>query len=236
MTIELLAYLVPRGRREEWLAEWRGELAFLADRPLERRALAAGVWRDALFLRLEWMKAEFAPGAPLRLLAGLACAAGASAVIASRALHIPGKAPAFAFLIAFVLLILPATMPIYIGDYSSVDNRRRRAFFAAKMTLVLAACYFLWCAALPHVKHGSVHATMIGCVVALRWAIIEQRHRCPVCLHKLQQPVRVGQPSYTLLGWSGTEWICAQGHGVLHEPIAPTTSFMRHTWSRLFSQ
>ena len=160
MRIELLAYLVPSVRREEWLAEWRAELAFLVDRPLDRRALAAGAWSDALHLRLEWMKVEFAQGAPLRLLAGLACAAGASAVIASRALHIPGKAPAFAFLIAFALLILPATMPIYIGDYSSVDNRRRRAFFAAKMTLVLAACYFLWCAALPHVKHGSVHATM----------------------------------------------------------------------------
>lgn len=230
MNIETLAYIVPRARREEWLAEWRAELAFLADRPEARRALAKGALRDAVHLRVEQ---DFAPGAPMRQLATLAAIAGLCAVAAANAQHIPGKAPAFAFLIAVVLLILPATMPMSRGDYSAVDTRNRRAFFFAKLTLVLTACYFTWCAALPHVKHGTAHATMIACVAALRWAIIEQRHRCPVCLHKLQQPVRVGQPSYTLLGWSGTEWICAKGHGVLHEPIAPTTSFMRHTWSRL---
>jgi hypothetical protein len=236
MKIELLAYIVPRAKREEWLAEWRGELAFLADAPAAQRELTRGAWRDAAALRFEAVKRSFAPGAPIRLLAALAGIACACAAAAAVSVSVPGKGPAFVFLIAIVLLILPATMQVSRGDYSAVDNRGRRGFYFAKLALVLTACYFAWCAALPHVKNGAVHATMIGCVVALRWAILEQRRRCPVCSHTLRQPVRVGQPSYTLLGWSGIEWICTRGHGVLHEPIAPTTSFRRHTWSRLFTQ
>lgn len=235
MNIDRLARIVPRARREEWLAEWRAELAFLADRPEARAALAAGAFHDAIHLRLEWAREMSAPGTPLRLLSSLAAITCMTAIVAANATHIPGKAPAYAFMIAFGLLILPATMPMSRGDYTSIDNRQRRLFFLAKMILVLAAGYFVWCAALPYVKYGAVQFTMAGCVAALRWAILEQRRRCPVCLRRLQQPVRVGQPSYTLLGWSGTEWICTQGHGVLHEPIAPTTSFMRHTWSRLMS-
>ncbi len=53
---------------------------------------------------------------------------------------------------------------------------------------------------------------------SLRMALDDQKYRCQQCLRLLRQPVRVGPPSYNLLNWSGTEMVCADGHGVLQSP------------------
>jgi hypothetical protein len=55
------------------------------------------------------------------------------------------------------------------------------------------------------------------------WAIADQRARCRECLRLLCLPVRIGCPGHVLLDWSGTEFLCAQGHGVLHVPDLETS-------------
>jgi len=36
-------------------------------------------------------------------------------------------------------------------------------------------------------------------LLAFRWALIDQRQRCPVCLRLLTSPTRIGAPSQTFL-------------------------------------
>jgi hypothetical protein len=53
---------------------------------------------------------------------------------------------------------------------------------------------------------------------SVRLVLADQLQRCQRCLRLLRQPVRVGPPSYNLLNWSGTELVCADGHGLLQIP------------------
>ncbi|MBV9267453.1 MAG: hypothetical protein JO061_14875 [Acidobacteriaceae bacterium] len=55
------------------------------------------------------------------------------------------------------------------------------------------------------------------------WAVADQRARCRECLRLLCFPVRIGCPGHVLLDWSGTEFLCSQGHGVLHVPDLETS-------------
>jgi hypothetical protein len=71
------------------------------------------------------------------------------------------------------------------------------------------------------------------CLFGLRWALRDQRQRCPVCLGKLTHPARVGQPSRNFLAFNGTELICVGGHGLLHVPEIPTSWFSTQRWMYL---
>ena len=53
-------------------------------------------------------------------------------------------------------------------------------------------------------------------ILVLRWVIMDQQRRCPVCLRLLTTPVRIGTPSRTFLEWYGAESTCSRGHGLLH--------------------
>jgi hypothetical protein len=79
------------------------------------------------------------------------------------------------------------------------------------------------------------YAMLVGYILAFRWMLIDQRRRCPVCLRVLTGPVRIGQPSHTVLDWYGTELMCAKGHGLLHVPDTPTCSFDTQRWLYLDS-
>jgi len=57
--------------------------------------------------------------------------------------------------------------------------------------------------------------------LGLRWALLDQEHRCQRCLRVLGQPTRVGPPSRNFLDWSGTELACQDGHGLLHVAEMP---------------
>jgi hypothetical protein len=72
-------------------------------------------------------------------------------------------------------------------------------------------------------------------LLALRWALIDQRQRCPVCLRLLNNPVRIGTPSQTFLEWYGVESTCSRGHGLLHVPEIPSSYSGNSTWLRLGS-
>ena len=55
-------------------------------------------------------------------------------------------------------------------------------------------------------------------------------------------PIPIGCPSQTFLEWYGTEFICAQGYGLLHVPeiltscySSPRWLYLDRSWSSLFS-
>jgi hypothetical protein len=73
-------------------------------------------------------------------------------------------------------------------------------------------------------------ATSIG---ALRWVVMDQRRRCPVCLRLLTNPVRIGSASQTFLEWYGTESTCSRGHGLLHVPEISASYNSTEQWLRL---
>jgi hypothetical protein len=67
-------------------------------------------------------------------------------------------------------------------------------------------------------------------IVVFRWAIADQRKRCPVCLRRLINPTRIGEASHMFLDWYGTELVCARGHGLLHTPEIPTSCYSTDHW------
>jgi hypothetical protein len=59
---------------------------------------------------------------------------------------------------------------------------------------------------------------IVGCSGVLFASLADQRSRCRVCQRLLAFPIRIGCPGCLLLDWSGTEFLCPQGHGMLYVP------------------
>ncbi len=167
--------------------------------------------------------------------------------------------PFFLFLFTLFLacLALPATTPLPLGEYSVRGSQlsllltiRRWLFLAAKISLILPVVYFssldLAYGRLPldstTAQYIQMAASFAGLLFGLRWALKDQRRRCPVCLRLLTNPARVGHASRNFLAWNGTELICGVGHGMLHIPEIPTSwcstqrwFYLDSSWSSLFS-
>ena len=114
----------------------------------------------------------------------------------------------------------------------------RWLFLGAKLALVASIAYF---AALDmaYSQAGTysemaeltqLAADFLLCLFGFRWALMDQRQRCPVCLRRVTHPARVGLASQTFLGWNGTEMICTGGHTLLHVPSLPTSWFGAQRW------
>jgi hypothetical protein len=109
----------------------------------------------------------------------------------------------------------------------------RWVFLAVKMALVVASAL---CATLAL---GSIAPPLAGCAMLLgplfgfRWALMDQRERCPVCLRLLSNPTRIGDPSQYFLGWYGTELVCSHGHGFLYIPGTSTSWGEAQRWHYL---
>lgn len=129
-----------------------------------------------------------------------------------------------------------------------VSLRHRLAwwsFLVAKSVLLLIATGLLaWSAVhrLSVVLVGSVSPMANGvalwlflilAVGPLSWAIRDQQRRCRVCLNRLGTPIQIGAPGYVLLDWSGTEMVCADGHGVLYLPDSEANWLERDRWDNL---
>lgn len=156
----------------------------------------------------------------------------------------------FLFTVVLAFLALPATTSLPLGEYAATHHNlsrarqfRRWAFLAAKFALILPIVYF-GSIDLAHLSASmsqetsdyiQIIASFSICLFALRWTLRDQRKRCPVCLGKLTNPARVGQPSRTFLAWNGTELICVGGHGLLHVPEMPTSWFSTQRWLYLDS-
>ncbi|HEU4415425.1 MAG TPA: ABC transporter permease [Candidatus Angelobacter sp.] len=103
-------------------------------------------------------------------------------------------------------------------------------FFTAKTLLLLAICFVASLeitGRLSMMLSGSIHPMvgpvstwlfLVTAMIALSWSLHDQSRRCRLCLNRLGNEASVGMPGYLLLGWWGTELVCADGHGLLHVP------------------
>jgi len=138
---------------------------------------------------------------------------------------------AFLLILGMSGLILPVTTSLRLGYYPQNSGAWRWVFLASKLILIQLMVY----SAVRWVAHenGADPGILLGSILALRWAIVDQRKRCPVCLRLVKNPVRVGRPSQTFLEWYGTEFMCAKGHGLLHVPEISTSCYSAQQWLRL---
>jgi hypothetical protein len=259
--------LIPHCLRTEWFAEWNGELWYVLRTPGSLKlSFCLGAFQDALWLRRNPCS-EVAPGhawlqSPWKTLCLLACLAAASTGIFLYAVD-PVRAPHtyreyrvvildYLFLTAVAFLLTSVTSSLSLGEYPEAPSspaRARRfyrwAFLAMKFLLIGPIVLFgtydivkLLSSARPMALHP--HASLVLFVIAFRWALHDQRRRCPVCLRLLNESASIGQFSHNFLEWYGRELFCIKGHGLLHVPeIATTYSAQRwcdldRSWSVLF--
>ncbi len=95
----------------------------------------------------------------------------------------------------------------------------RSAVFGVVTSALALAVAFLWI--IEFTEPGQTFAiwayiaSSVGVVV---YSYRDLRRRCPVCLHRLTMPVRIGHSGQVLLEQSGLELVCPQGHGMLYTP------------------
>ncbi|HWE85643.1 MAG TPA: hypothetical protein VG267_11925 [Terracidiphilus sp.] len=158
---------------------------------------------------------------------------------------IDGPQLVFGFALFLALLALPAVTSMAISESSFSTHRPsfstclfRWAFLAAKFVLIASIAYFASCDLAywniagfsPMAEFAQFVFAFVLCLFALRWAVLDQRQRCPVCLRRVTHPAQVGIASRTFLGWNGTEMICTGGHTLLHVPSLPTSWFGAQRW------
>jgi hypothetical protein len=151
----------------------------------------------------------------------------------------------YEFTIFLAFLALPAVTSVSLGENNfcsyrpSWSNRFFRwMFLCAKFALLLPIVYFASLdVAYWHSIAYSVGAQYIQLISSftmglfgLRWIVLDQRNRCPVCLRRVTHPAQVGMAGRTFLAWNGTELMCAGGHTLLHVPALPTSWFGTQRW------
>jgi hypothetical protein len=259
------AFIVPRSERPEWISEWSGELWYILHNPGGANLSSArvqqspisfclGSFQDAIWLRLNrtdsvrdkrlWLRS------PVRCIVFLLILAAITSWIAYRESMLQPpytdlQIMASSLLVLFIaVLILPSTTTFSLGQYPvGVHSTARSAllnqfvFLGIKVAILLPTVFCGTLALAPGIALAGLRpqGMLIGYFFALRWALIDQRRRCPVCLRLLTNPVRVGQPSHTMLDWYGTELMCSKGHGLLHVPETSTSSYGSQKWLPLDS-
>jgi hypothetical protein len=162
--------------------------------------------------------------------------------------RIPRPDLVFLFNVILAFLALPALTSLSLGEYRFRSARlswftrlRPWSFLTAKIALLLPAIFFiaLDLAYLPPALTPSSAqsiqrvAWFLLCLFGFRWAVRDQRCRCPICLSLLGHAARVGHPSKSFLAWNGTELACSGGHGLLQIPELPTSWFSTQRWLQL---
>jgi len=169
----------------------------------------------------------------------------------------PGRAEVRRYLRSYLLFVLLAVgcamLIVYARAGGGVgrapilarDRLRWWSFFVAKSVLLLALTGLLaWTTVrwLSVYIYGSIHPMTNGValwlflalsVAPLSWAIRDQQRRCRVCLQRLGTPIQIGALGHVLLDWSGTEMVCADGHGVLYLPDSQANWLERARWDNL---
>jgi hypothetical protein len=156
----------------------------------------------------------------------------------------------FEFALFLALIALPAVISVSLGDSDVASHRpsfrqrmNRILFLAAKFTLIAAIgfsasldlAYSTAIGYSPLAECAQLLWCFTICLFGFRWAVADQRKRCPVCLRRVTNPASVGLASRTFLGWNGTEMICVGGHALLHVPSLPTSWFSGDRWLYLDS-
>ena len=156
----------------------------------------------------------------------------------------------YGFALFLALVALPAVSSVSLGEThltphrtSSRESIRRFFFLGCKFVLIagiglFASCDIAYCytsSFSPAAECLQLISCFAICLIGFRWALADQRHRCPVCLRRVTNPASVGLASRTFLGWNGTEMICMGGHTLLHVPSLPTSWFSDQRWLYLDS-
>jgi len=257
--LQSAGWLVPPGQRAEWLAEWRAEVWYVRQRDSRQATgFCVGAFRDALWVRQNSpvkARSPLRPESPTKCpgLLGLMAAVclffalrlpGPRAVVGDLAPILRGgqlapglqafPIPAMLTELVVALLLLAATTPLSLGECPTNRNRRRWVFMSGKIVLLVPIVFF------GSLDLGAVIGIEIqgpcmlaGYLMAFRWALVDQRQRCPECLRLLTHPARIGRPSQRFLEWYGTEFACTMGHGLLYVPENPTVSFRTQRWLHL---
>jgi hypothetical protein len=237
------ALLVPASARTEWLAEWRAELWYVEH---DATAFCLGSFRDALWLRFRSFNARRAldMDSPLRCVLFLTGLAALIFFVAGRADGLSLSDPAGEDLAVGLfwmyfesLLVLLTLNPLALGECPKTPHApsllirlRRWVFLAIKIALLPPILVFAAVALGGIVPPAASALLFFGLIFALRWALSDQRRRCPVCLHFLSNPVEIGSPGHTLLHRHGTRLTCARGHGSLSIPRVPTSWSAAQSW------
>jgi hypothetical protein len=134
------------------------------------------------------------------------------------------RLPATILMLGIALIVLPTTTAFAVGRH---HRGRARLFLAAKLALALTGVY--------HAAHllapvMLAYGLLIGFILAIRWAIDDQRRRCPDCLRRVTNPVSFGCLSHTLLDWHGAEFVCPAGHGMLQVSATPASPYAPLHW------
>jgi hypothetical protein len=161
------------------------------------------------------------------------------------------------YLLSYLLFVLlavgSAVLIVYARSGSEVgraplsarDRVRWWSFFVAKALLLLAltgllawsvvrwGSIYLYGSTHPMTNAVALWVFLLFAVAPLSWAIRDQQWRCRVCLRRLGTPIQIGAPGYVLLDWSGTEMVCADGHGVLYLPDSQANWLERARWDNL---
>jgi hypothetical protein len=151
----------------------------------------------------------------------------------------------YRFALFLALLALPAVTSVTLGESNYSAHRPSRritfmrwTFLGAKFALIASIANFAsldlsyWRASTysPLAEFFQLAWCFTICLFGFRWALSDQRQRCPVCLRRVSHPAQVGLASRTFLGWNGTEMMCIGGHTLLHVPSLPTSWFSGQRW------
>jgi hypothetical protein len=151
----------------------------------------------------------------------------------------------YRFALFLALLALPAVTSVTLGESNYSAHRPSRkitlirwAFLGVKFALIASIANFAsldlsyWHASTysPLAEFFQLAWCFSICLFGFRWALSDQRQRCPVCLRRVTHPAQVGLASRTFLGWNGTEMMCMGGHTLLHVPSLPTSWFSGQRW------
>lgn len=134
-----------------------------------------------------------------------------------------------AVILAAALIVVFATTSFDIGT-SARRSPRAWIFFGAKLALSMTCVYFA-AGQLPDPILAQGLIVML--ILSIRWAIKDQRRRCPVCLRLVTNPVSFGCLSHTLLDWHGSEFVCPEGHGLLQVSATVASPYAAQQWLRL---
>lgn len=128
---------------------------------------------------------------------------------------------------------------------SSEGTRFWWVFFASKVLLVLltASLAAIECGPFmqriapsdPTIWLLSSWLCLVFAVVGLLWSFADQKYRCRVCLYRLSSPMTIGNPQRLLLERGGTEMVCPNGHGTLHESVPTTWDDESDRWTNFDS-
>jgi hypothetical protein len=78
----------------------------------------------------------------------------------------------------------------------------------------------------------AVLVWFILAAVTVKFILLDQQHRCRVCLRRLRMPVETGSWSYMLqLGRPRIEYICPYGHGTLKEDELQISGLQDPEWT-----